>query len=144
MKISPAGLSLIEQFEGFSAVPYRCPAGWWTIGYGHVIRAGERETLRVVDERTAREILAADVVVAEGAIAKFIRSPLTQHQFDALVSFTFNLGAAALQRSTLRRVINRGEHEAVPRELMRWVWAGGRKLPGLARRRAAEGRLYAS
>jgi len=69
--------------------------------------------------------------------------PLTDGQFDALVSFTYNLGSGALQRSTLRRVINRKNHQNVPAQLMRWVWAGGRKLRGLVRRREAEARLYA-
>lgn len=63
-------------------------------------------------------------------------------RFDALVSFTFNLGGGALQRSTLRRKVNREEHEDVPREFLRWVWAGGRKLRGLVRRREAEALLY--
>ncbi|MFM5394388.1 lysozyme [Aeromonas veronii] len=64
-------------------------------------------------------------------------------KFDALVSFTFNLGAGALQRSTLRLKANRGEHESVPAELMKWAWAAGKKLPGLVRRRQAEGACYA-
>lgn len=144
MKTSSQGLALIEQFEGFVTTPYRCPAGWWTIGYGHVIREAEQERLVQVDRSTARELLQQDVRVVEQAIARLIHVPLTQPQFDALVSFTFNLGAGALQRSSFRRKINRGEHEEVPRELMRWVWGGGRKLPGLVRRRAAEGRLYSS
>lgn len=142
MRLSPIGLALIERFEGFSAAPYLCPAGWWTIGYGHVIGEHEREALQQVDEAIARALLVADVVVAERAVARLIRVALTQHQFDALVSFTFNLGSAALERSTLRRMVNREEHEAVPGQLMRWVWAGGRKLSGLRRRRAAEAVLY--
>lgn len=141
MQTSPTGLALIERFEGFSSVPYLCPAGWWTIGYGHVLSVGE--VVRV-DEATARALLAADVRIAERAIGRLIRVPLRQQQFDALVSFTYNLGAGALQRSRLRRVINRGEHEAVPRELLRWVWGGGRRLPGLVRRRTAEGVVYQS
>lgn len=142
MNTSPTGIALITRFEGFARVPYRCPAGWMTIGYGHVIRAGE--VLDSIDETSARALLAHDVRAAENAVARLIHVPLTQAQFDALVSFTFNLGAGALQRSTLRRKINRGEHKAVPAELLRWVWANGRKLPGLVRRRAAEGGLYQS
>jgi lysozyme len=142
MRTSEVGLALIEQFEGFSPTPYLCPAHVWTIGYGHVIREGEQGRLMRVDEPAARALLQQDVGLAERAVARFIRVPLTQNQFDALVSFTFNLGAGALQRSTLRRIINRNEHEAVPVELLRWVWAGGRKLPGLVRRRAAEAALY--
>jgi lysozyme len=75
-------------------------------------------------------------------VLRLIAVPLTAGQFDALVSFTFNLGGGALQRSTLRRKVNREEHAAVPAELMEWVWAGGRKLKGLVRRREAEAALY--
>ena len=72
-----------------------------------------------------------------------IRVPLSQNQFDALTSWVFNLGEGRLQASTLRRVINRGSHSEAPREIRRWVYAGGRKLAGLARRREAEAALYA-
>ena len=73
--------------------------------------------------------------IAERAVLRLIKVPLTDGQFDALVSFTFNLSSGALQRSTLRRKVNREEHEEVPAEFMRWVWVGGRKLRGLVRRR---------
>lgn len=142
MQTSSVGLKLIKQFEGFSAVPYLCPAGWWTIGYGHVIRPFERSKLQFVESEQAERLLAEDIQSAEVGIARLIKAPVNQHQYDALVSFTYNVGVAGLQRSTLRRVVNRGDHEAVPGELMRWVWGGGRKLPGLARRRLAEGNLY--
>lgn len=138
MKISTDGLRLIARFEGFSTVPYVCPAGYWTIGYGHLADRAHRP----VTKEEAVVLLRQDATAAEAAVDKFIVAPLFQHQFDALVSFTFNLGSAALQRSSLRRIINRGEHEAVPGELLKWVFAGGRKLPGLARRRAAEARVY--
>lgn len=88
------------------------------------------------------ELLRIDAQIAERAVLRLITVPLTDGQFDALVSFTYNLGSGALQRSTLRRVINRHHHNEVPNQLMRWVWAGGRKLRGLARRRAAEGNVY--
>lgn len=142
MKTSSIGLALIARFEGFSPTPYLCPAGYLTIGYGHVIRADE--AFEAITEDKAQALLTDDVAVAERAIHRFISIPLTQHQFDALISFTFNLGSGALQRSRLRRIINCAEHDAVPAELLRWVWAGGRKLPGLVRRRVAEGRLYGS
>ena len=144
MRIGNAGLALIKQFEGFSPAPYRCPANVWTIGYGHVIAPHERETLRAVDEVAAEKLLMHDVAAAEKAVARFIHRPLTQPQYDALVCFTFNLGSGALQRSTLRQVINRGEEDAVASQWMRFVWAAGRKLPGLVRRRAAELALYQS
>ena len=87
-------------------------------------------------------MLQVDVGVAERAVLRLITVPLTDAQFDALVSFTFNLGAGALQRSSLRRKVNREEHADVPAEFMKWVWAGGRKLKGLVSRRAAEAAMY--
>ncbi|MEK6747513.1 MAG: lysozyme [Pseudomonadota bacterium] len=80
--------------------------------------------------------------VTERAVLRLINVSLTDGQFDALVSFTFNLGAGALQRSILRRKVNRKEHADVPAELMKWVWAGGRKQKGLVRRRKAEAEAY--
>ncbi len=141
--ISKQGLDLICRFEGFSPVIYICPAGYPTIGYGHLItEANKEQFLDGVDEDEALELLRSDVGKAERAVLRLIAVPLTQGQFDALVSFTFNLGSGALQRSTLRRKVNREEHADVPAELMKWVWAGGRKLNGLVKRRAAEAEIY--
>jgi GH24 family phage-related lysozyme (muramidase) len=141
--ISKQGLDLICRFEGFSPVIYICPAGYPTIGYGHLITAANKERfLDGVDEDEALELLRSDVGKAERAVLRLIAVPLTQGQFDALVSFTFNLGSGALQRSTLRRKVNREEHDDVPAELMKWVWAGGRKLKGLVKRRKAESLFY--
>jgi lysozyme len=142
MKTSPDGLTLIKRFEGFSATPYRCPAGLWTIGYGHVVLPDEMLVLTSVDEEQAVLLLARDASFSERAVAKLISWPINQAQFDALVSFTFNLGAGALQRSTLRRVINRGEESGVAEQWLRFIWGAGRKLPGLMRRRRAELALY--
>jgi GH24 family phage-related lysozyme (muramidase) len=144
MHIGSAGLHLIKRFEGFSDTPYLCPANIWTIGYGHVILASERESLTQVDEAQAERLLVRDMRNAERAVSNFISCPLRQNQFDALVCFAFNLGSGALQRSTLRRVINRGDEDAVADQWMRFVWAGGKKLPGLVRRREAELALYFS
>ena len=138
--ITQEGLNLIKQYEGFSSTTYLCPAGYPTIGYGHLVRAGEDFT--TLTEEAAEQLLRKDVASAERAVCRLINTPLTDGQFDALVSFTFNLGAGALQRSTLRRKVNRQTHQEVPEQLMRWVWAGGRKLRGLIRRRAAEAEHY--
>lgn len=73
---------------------------------------------------------------------RLIKIPLTNNQFDSLVSFTFNLGSGALQRSILRRKVNRSEHEQVPDEFLHWIYAGGRKIPGLVRKRILEAELY--
>ena len=142
--ITDEGLGLIKRFEGFEPEVYICQGGWPTIGYGHVVRNDERERFADgIDEAPAEELLRRDVEVAERAVLRLIRVTLEDGQFDALCSFAFNLGAGALQRSTLRRKVNREEHDAVPAEFRRWVWAGGRKLKGLVRRRMAEAALYA-
>jgi lysozyme len=142
-KISKTGLDLIKQFEGFSPTVYICPAGYPTIGYGHVVKPQEREQfVGGITPEQAETLLRQDVQTAERAVLRLITVPLTDGQFDALVSFTFNLGAGALQRSTLRRKVNRGDHSAVPAEFRKWVWAGGRKLEGLVRRRDREAKLY--
>ena len=145
--VTEEGLNLIKRFEGFSSTIYICPAGYPTIGYGHVVLAHEQEQEQFatgITQAEATELLRKDVRIAERAVLRLISVPLTDGQFDALVSFTFNLGAGALQRSTLRRKVNRGEHESDPAEFMKWVWAAGEKLPGLVRRRQAEGIAYAS
>ncbi|MDM2732972.1 lysozyme [Citrobacter sp. Cy070] len=142
--VTEEGLNLIKRFEGFSPTIYMCPAGYPTIGYGHVVMAHEREQFAAgITQAEATDILRQDVGIAERAVLRLISAPLTDGQFDALVSFTFNLGAGALQRSTLRRKANLGEHEGVPAELMKWVWATGKRLPGLVRRRKAEALAYA-
>lgn len=139
--ITQNGLDLIKRFEGFSRTVYFCPAGYPTIGYGHVVK-DEEDFSAGIDEAQAEELLRQDAQIAERAVLRLINVPLTDGQFDALVSFNYNLGGGALQRSTLRRKINREEHAEVPEQFMRWVWAGGRKLKGLVRRRAAEAGLY--
>ena len=142
--VTGEGLALIKRFEGFQPEIYDCPGGWPTICYGHVVREGERVRFAdSIDEAAAEELRRRDVGTAERAVLRFIRVLLEDGQFDALASFTFNLGAAALQRSTLRRRVNREEHDAVPAEFRRWVWAGGRKLKGLIRRREGEAALNA-
>lgn len=122
----------------FNALPLS--RGYMTIGFGHVIKAVEDFTS--LTEQQALEILRTDVTEAARVVERLIYVPLKQNQFDALASFVFNLGAGALQRSTLRCCINRGEHNQVPRQLLRWVHAGGKILPGLVRRRVAEGAVY--
>ncbi|WP_375639627.1 MULTISPECIES: lysozyme [unclassified Bartonella] len=134
-------LDLIKRFEGFSRTVYFCPAGYPTIGYGHVVKNDE-DFSAGIDETQAEELLRQDATIAERAVLHLINVPLTDGQFDALVLFTYNLGGGALQRSTLRRKINREEYAEVPEQFMRWVWAGRRKLKGLVRRRYAECLLY--
>jgi len=145
MKMTEEGLALIRRFEGFRSAAYRCPAGVWTIGYGHTSQAGPPRVTAgmVISEAEARRILAAD---AEG-FAKHVRAALTreisQPQFSALVSFAFNVGASAFLRSSVLKAVNAGRFDEVPALLGRWVRADGRVLDGLVRRRAAEGELFA-
>lgn len=138
--ITQDGIDLIKRFEGFSSTVYICPAGYPTIGYGHLVRSGE--SVNEISETEAEELLRKDVESAERAVIRLVKVPLTDGQFDALVSFTFNLGGGAFQRSTLRSKVNRQAHSEVPAQLMRWVWAGGRKLNGLVSRRSTEAMRY--
>jgi lysozyme len=105
------------------------------------VREGDSFPSRIT-RKEAREILAKDLRSAEASVLRLITAPLNQHQFDALVSFTFNLGGGALQRSTIRVKINRREYEEAASQFMRWVWAGGKKLEGLVRRRKAESEMF--
>lgn len=139
--ITQEGIDLIKRFEGFSATVYICPAGYPTIGYGHLVREAEQYE-QGITEAEAEDLLRRDVHAAENAVLRLIDVPLTDGQFDALVSFTFNLGSGALQRSTLRRKLNRQEYASVAGEFGRWVWAGGHRLKGLVRRRRAERAVF--
>ncbi|MBY0354715.1 MAG: lysozyme [Rickettsiales bacterium] len=139
--ISEPGLALIQHFEGFQPHIYRCVGGYDTIGYGHVVRAHE-SFAQGITPREALKLLEEDVAQAEAAVDRLLAVPLSAGQFDALVSFCFNLGAGALQRSRLRQCVRRGEHEAARREFLRWIHAGGKPQRGLLRRRLAEATLY--
>ena len=141
IRISSTGLNLIKQFEELRSVGYVCPGGLNTIGYGHVIKAGEKFS-QPLSEPEAEALLLQDVAVAVKVVHHLIKVQLTQGQFDALVSFTFNCGAGALQRSTLRACVNREEHGQVPAELLKWTRSCGKFLTGLMRRRMAEALLY--
>jgi len=133
MHTSEQGIALIKRFEGFSATPYICPAGKNTIGYGHVIGAGE-DFSGPVSEEDAEKLLQDDVKVPEQAVNRLVTAQLNQNQFDALVSLIYNIGAAAFQNSTLLRLINT-ENPAASEQFDRWVYAGGQKLDGLIARR---------
>lgn len=142
MRTSDNGIEFIKSAEGFSPIPYLCPAGYLTIGYGHVIREGE--TFNSITEQEATELLRNDLYKYEKAVIRLIRVLLNSNQFDALVSFTYNLGSGVLQRSTLRMKLNRGEYEEAADEFPKWCWAGGRKLKGLLLRRLREKRIFKS
>jgi len=143
MRTGQEGIALIKKWEGFVPHKYICAAGYPTIGYGHVILPHETFPDRI-SMAEAEALLAKDLLQFERSVTRLITVPLTQGQFDALVSFTFNLGGGALQRSTLRQKLNRREYENASREFIKWVWAGGRKLNGLVKRREAEKDLFLS
>jgi len=140
-----AALDLIRSFEGCRLDPYVCPAGFWTVGYGATCGLdGARVTAAhpTLTGDQAEDLLRRDLVLFERSVLRLVRVDLADNQLGALVSFAFNLGAGALRASTLLRRVNAREWEDVPRQFRRWVHAGGRVLPGLVRRRAAEAELW--
>ncbi len=141
--VSPRGRALIKAFEGFMPSTYICPAGHPTICYGHVVLPGETFP-EPMSENACEDLLVADLPRYEMAVCRLIEVPLPDPCFDALVSFTFNLGEGALAASTLRRLANAGRLEECGPQFDRWVFAGARKLPGLVARRAAERAMWES
>ncbi len=143
-QITQVGSNLIRSFESFSAVRYLCSARVWTIGFGHAIRKGEQwdSPTAIITEQEALELFDKDNDDAEKAVLRLVRVPLTDGMFDSLVSFTFNLGSGALQRSTLRSMLNREEYTDAANQFPLWCWAGGYRNRGLLRRRIAERHLF--
>lgn len=139
MKTSPAGIDLIKRFEGLRLLAYKCPAGIPTIGYGTT--RGVKMGQTITPER-AEQLLHEDVARLEEYITELVQAPITQGQWDALSSFTYNLGPANLERSTLLRLLNAGDYQGAAAEFDRWTRAGGKILTGLVRRRAAERALF--
>jgi GH24 family phage-related lysozyme (muramidase) len=146
MRISDQGRALIRKHEGLRLDAYLCPAGVWTIGYGHTSAAGEPTVVpgMRITRAEADAILSRDLRAFEAGVSRLVKAQLTQGQFDAMVSFAFNVGLGALAKSTLLRRINAGRMVDVPAELMRWTKAGGRTLPGLVNRRRDEAALWRS
>jgi len=145
MNISQKGIELIKNFEGFSERPYRCPAGKMTIGYGHVVKVGERYNapLTVAD---ADRILHNDVKITEATIKKVVCVPLTQGKFDALVSLVFNWGGINFLRSQGLKQLNSGAYQLAAEEFFSKekgvVKVSGTVMPGLVKRRQAEWDLW--
>lgn len=138
--LSAAGRARLEGFEGFSATPYPDHKGN-SIGFGHLIKPGEN--LTYLTREQAGEILSSDVAWAEAAVRSSIKVALSQGQFDALVSFCFNVGEGAFKRSTLVRKINANDPTAAA-EFDRWIHASGKVLSALVDRRAAERSAFES
>lgn len=139
MKASERAYALIRKFEGLRLAAYRCPAGVWTIGYGHTSGVVPGMSITIGQ---AEELLAQDVAVAEG-IVNDEGLGLRQCQFDALVSFVFNVGGANFRKSTLlARIKVNADDNAIMDEFLRWVYGGGVVMPGLQKRRLEEMKLY--
>ena len=145
MRTGHAGIEIIKMFEGFRSEPYLLPAGFSTIGFVSTRGVdGNRVTLEhsAINRDEAEEMLAHDIQNVEKSVGRLIRVALTQNQFDALVSFVYNLGSGRLQSSTLRSKINRADYEGAADEFPKWVKAGGKRLSGLVKRRFVERKLF--
>jgi lysozyme len=143
--VSSAGLLFIARFEGYRARAYRDVGGIPTIGYGHVLGRVWRTAYALLwwSNRKALRVLRADAARADVAVSAYCRKDLSQHEHDALVSFTFNCGAGALAHSTLLLDVNRkASSEIITADFTRWSHVGGIPVPGLVTRRHAEARLY--
>ena len=145
--INEHGIEIVKSFEGLALKPYLCPANVWTVGYGATRSStgGPIDPdMEPISETEAEALLIRDLESSEGWVSRLIKTALTENQYSALTSFTFNVGAGALQRSTLRMKLNRGEFQNAADEFPKWRMAGGRILAGLVRRRAAERALFLS
>jgi len=140
MKISAAGIELLKQFEGCRLTAYQDSVGVWTIGFGTTAGVKEGQTISQVK---AEEYLRFDLAIFEKAVTESLKVPVNQNQFDALVSFTYNVGVSAFRSSTLLNLINeKTDKKVVAAEFSKWVKAGNQTLPGLVSRRKAESELF--
>lgn len=156
MNVSAKAIEMIKHHEGVRYKPYRCPALLWTIGVGHVlypeqgkIPITERNSFelkpednRIYSKEEVDNILKADLKRFETGVEKLITVQFTQGMFDALVSFSFNVGLGTLQRSTLRAKLNRNDKEGAANELLKYCMAGGKILKGLQNRRIDEKKMF--
>lgn len=146
MQTSDKGIALIKQFEGCKLTAYQDSVGVWTIGYGWT-QPVDGKPIRdgmTIKQETAERLLKTGLVSYESDVSRLVKVGLTQGQFDALVSFTYNLGARSLSTSTLLRKLNTGDYAGAADEFLRWNKAGGKVLNGLTRRREAERALFLS
>lgn len=158
MKVSQKCIDQIKRDEGVRNRPYQCPALLWTVGVGHVIDPNHakvpmanRKQLpipagwdRILSNEEIDEILRKDLARFEQGVSRLITAPLTQGQFDALVSFSFNVGLGNLQNSTLRMKVNRQDYEGAAEQFLVWTKAGGKVLAGLVKRRTHEKEMFES
>lgn len=138
--ISENGIKLIKNFEGCRLEAYKCPAGVWTIGYGHTgaeVHAG----LKITQEQ-ANKYLKNDLLIHCNNVSRLVKKPLTQNQFDALVSFEYNVGYGNFASSTMLKLLNQGKYSEAALQFGRWVYANKKVLSGLVKRRQAEKDLF--
>lgn len=144
-RTNEAGRAIIKEHEGLRLTAYLCPANKWTIGYGHTGLMPDGSPVgagKTITEEEADALLSADLSEAEDAVARCLGVTVGSNAFSALVSFTFNVGAPALRTSTLLKLLNVGDTTRAAAEFPRWKYGGGRVLPGLVKRRAAEQALF--
>jgi lysozyme len=138
---SPVSEGVIKHFEGYSPIIYKDAAGYDTIGFGHLIKPGEKIEEPLLGD-AAERLLQQDIAPNAAAVNQYVGVPLFQGQFDGVLSWTYNLGEGALKSSTMLKKINAARHDEVPGQMKRWNRAGGKVLKGLERRREAEAALY--
>lgn len=139
MKISNFGYTLIKHFEGLRLNAYKCSAGVWTIGYGHTLNVREGD---VITEDDAHMLLEQDLKYTVSVVDEYVSVPISQGMFDALCSFTFNVGSGAFRSSTLLKLLNAKEYDKAAQEFDRWIYVGGQVSNGLKNRREMEKILF--
>ena len=144
MKTNRAGIEIIKRFEGLRLDAYKCPAGVWTIGYGHTTAAGAPAVSpgMKITEQEASDILVRDLAKFEAAVSKVLTRPANENQFGAMVSLCYNIGSGAFAGSTVVRKFNAGDVQGAADAYRMWNKGGGQVLPGLIRRREAERTLF--
>ena len=140
MQTSATGIAMIQRFEGLSLTAYQDVVGVWTIGYGHT--GHDVQPGMSISQAQAQSLLQTDLAYFEGGVGGLVKVPLNQYEFDALVSFSYNLGLGNLQSSTLLRVLNTGNYASAAMQFPNWNLAGGKVQTGLVARRAAEQQLF--
>ena len=140
MNISQKGIDLIKNFEGCRLTAYRCPANILTIGYGHT--GSDVITGQKITQEQAEKLLKTDLLVHCNNVSRMVKVPLTQNQFDALVSFEFNVGYGNFASSTMLKLLNQKKYREAAAQFDRWVYANRKVLAGLVKRRAAEKALF--
>jgi len=154
MNISNEGIALIRRLEGVGFHAYLDSGGAWTIGVGHLLSKSERSSGKIwiagkpvkysagLADHDITLLLLSDLAKFEKDVNRLVHVPLKQHEYDALVSFVFNIGSGAFTASTLRRMLNAGQHASVPAQMRRWVRDNGKVVPGLVNRREKEIQLW--